>query len=342
MTTQQATPAAPSTPTTPADLLRISGGYWKTCALHAGVMLDVFTPLGDGGLPASALAVKCGCDARALGMLLNALAAMGLLAKSGQEYSLAEPAREFLDKQSPGYVGYAIRHHHRLMSSWARLPESVRTGRPVRERASTGGDAADREDFLMGMFNLALAIAPGLARTIDLSGRKRLLDLGGGPGTYAVHFCLANPGLAASVFDLAATKPFAESVSQRFGVSDRVDFLAGDYLQDPVPGGYDVAWLSQILHAEGREGCLTILRKAAGALTPGGVLYVHEFMLDDALDGPEFATLFSLNMLLGTAQGQSYAEGQIREMLGQAGLRDITRLDFTGPNDSRILRGVVD
>jgi hypothetical protein len=328
-------------PTTPDDLLQISGCYWKTCALHAGVMLDVFTPIGDGAMPASALASMLACDARALGMLLNALAAMGLLAKSGQDYSLTGPAREFLDKRSPRYIGYVIRHHHRLMSSWARLPDSVRTGRPMRERVHMGEDVEDREDFLMGMFNLALAIAPRLAKSIDLSGRKRLLDFGGGPGTYAVHFCLANPGLTASVLDLATSRPFAESVSQRFGVSDRVDFVAGDYLQDPVPGGYDVVWLSQIFHAEDPEGCMTILRKAVGALNPGGLLFVHEFMLDDAMDGPEFAALFSLNMLLVTDHGQSYSEGQIRDLMERAGVRDIALLDFSGPNDSRVLRGVV-
>lgn len=330
-----------TTQTTPADLLRISGSYWKTCALHAGVMLDVFTPIGEGPTAAGDLASRLGCDARALEMLLNALAAMGLLAKSDRDYSLAGPAREFLDRRSPRYTGHVIRHHHRLMSSWARLPEAVRTGRPVRESVHTRGDDGDREDFLMGMFDIASAIAPGLAASIDLSGRKRLLDLGGGPGTYAAHFCLANPELRASVFDLATSAAFADSVRRRLGVADRVDFVPGDYLSDPVPGGYDAAWLSQVLHAEAPEGCMTILRKAARALNPGGVLFVHEFMLDDALDGPEFATLFSLNMLLVTPGGQSYSEGAIRGMMERAGARDIERLDFVGPNDSRVLRGIV-
>lgn len=330
-----------TTLTTPADLLRISGGYWQTCALHAGAMLDVFTPLGEGAMTASALAARLGCDARALGMLLCALAAMGLLVKSGQDFSLAEPAREFLDTRSPRYIGSVIRHHHRLMASWAELPEAVRTGRPRLDRVHRATDAEGREDFLMGMFNLAMGIAPRLAQAVDLSGRRRLLDLGGGPGTYAVHFCLANPELTATVFDLATTRPFAESVSRRFGVADRVDFAAGDYLGDPVPGGYDVAWLSQIFHAEDPDGCMTILGKAVGALKPGGLVFIHDFMLRDSLDGPEFAALFSLNMLLVTPHGQSYAEGRIREMMQRAGLKDIELLDFIGPNESRVLRGVV-
>lgn len=193
----------------------------------------------------------------------------------------------------------------------------------------------------MAMFNLASAIAPRLAKAIDLSGCRWLLDLGGGPGTYAVHFCLENPDLTATVFDLATTEPFARSVARRYDVADRVAFAAGDYFEDAVPGGFDVAWLSQILHAEDPDGCLAILRKAAGALGPGGTVFVHDFMLRDSLDGPEFATLFSLNMLLVTPHGQAYSEGQIREMMEQVGLRDIERLDFLGPNESRVLRGTV-
>jgi hypothetical protein len=324
---------------TPAALLELAGGYWKICALHAGVVLDVFTPLADGPLTAAELAPRLGCDARALGMLLRALAAMELLASSGEGYVLAGEAREFLDARSPRYIGYAVRHHHRLMPAWTRLPEAIRSGRSLREHMAGDADPGDREDFLMGMYNIALSIAPGLAKSLDLSGRRRLLDLGGGPGTYAVHFCLANPAMTATVFDLPGSREFAASVSGRFGVADRVEFVAGDYLNDPVPGGYDVAWLSQILHAEDPEGCRTILGKAAGALSPGGLLFVHEFMLDDAAAGPEFAALFSLNMLLGTDRGQSYPEGQIREMMEAAGLRDVRRLDFTGPNGSRVLCG---
>ncbi|WP_243363413.1 acetylserotonin O-methyltransferase [Fundidesulfovibrio terrae] len=321
----------------PAELLRISGSYWPTCALHAGAMLDVFTPLDGGPASAASLAPSLACDARALTMLLNALAAMGLVTKDGDAYALSDAARRFLVKTSPDYVGYIIRHHHRLMPSWAQLPDAVRSGKPVRGR---GGSGDGREDFLLGMYNLASAIAPRLAKCIDLTGRERFLDLGGGPGTYAVHFCLANPGLQASVFDLDTSEAFARTIAARHGVADRIGFIPGDYLQDPVPGGFDVAWLSHILHAEDPAGCRTIIGKAAKALKPGGLVFIHEFILNDTMDGPEFPALFSLNMLLGTAGGQSYSEAQLRGMLEEAGFRDVRRLDFKGPNDSGVLRAV--
>ena len=325
---------------TSGKLLECSGSYWKTCALHAGAQLDVFTLLDGEWLTSAEVAARLGGAERSVAMLLNALAAMGLLLHSEGRYGCAPWAGEFLSKRSERYLGYIILHHANLMASWARLHESVISGRPVRESASRR-DEEEREHFLMGMSNLAMGIAPGLVPQIDLTGRKRLLDLGGGPGTYAVHFCLHNPGLSAAVFDLPTTRPFAEKTIARFGLDQRVAYLPGDYLEDPIPGTFDVAWLSHILHGEGPEGCRTILHKAVAALDPGGIILIHEFILDDTMDAPLHPALFSLNMLLGTESGQAYSEAQLRQMLEAEGVLDVRRLAFRGPNDSGILAGVV-
>jgi SAM-dependent methyltransferase len=324
----------------PGKLLQTSGGYWPACVLHASVKLGVFTILADRDLGSREVALALDADERGVSMLLDALAAMGLLSKEGGRYRNTAASRSFLVQDSPQYVGHMIMHHHHLVESWSRLDQAVRTGSPVRTRASLD-DAKVRESFLMGMFNNAMSIAPQVAGQVDLAGRRRLLDLGGGPGTYAIHFCLRNPGLKTTVYDLPTTRPFAEKVIARFGLSDRVRFAAGDYLRDPVEGRYDVAWLSHILHAEGPEDCQTIVRKAVAALEPGGLVLVHEFILDDARASPLFPALFSLNMLLGTERGQSYTESEIKDMLANAGVTDIRRLPFRAPADSGIISGVV-
>jgi SAM-dependent methyltransferase len=226
------------------------------------------------------------------------------------------------------------------MESWARLDQSVRSGRANRERSSFNREEW-RESFLMGMFNLAMAIAPGIADSIDLSGRRRLLDLGGGPGTYAIHFCLKNPDLSASVFDLPTTQPFAEKTIARFNLGNRVEFSSGDYHSEEIPGQYDVAWLSHILHAEGPEACRNILRKAVAVLQPGGMILIHEFILDDTLDGPLFPALFSLNMLLGTESGRAYSGAELSSMLAAVGVSDIRRIPVQTPNDSAVICGAV-
>jgi hypothetical protein len=322
---------------TEGEILGVSGAYWQTCALHAAVKLGVFTAVGDARRTGEALARTLGADPRALTMLLDALGAMGLLEKAAGGYANTEAARVWLSKDSPRYLGHMVMHHHHLVYAWSQLDRSIMTGGPV-DRGPIP-EADEREGFLMGMFNLAMGIAPRLVPQIDLAGRRTLLDLGGGPGTYAIHFCMHNPDLAAAVYDRKTTEPFALRTIQRFGMEGRVRFVAGNYLKDPIKGSYDVAWLSHVLHGEGMADCQRVLGKTVSALTHGGLLLIHDFILEDTRDNPLFAALFSLNMLLNTDQGQAYSEGEVRAMMEGAGLCNIRRLPFRGPNDSSVMAG---
>lgn len=325
---------------TAADLLNLSNSYWSTCTLHAGVKLDLFTPLSACSFSASKLAELLECDVRGLTTLLHALTAMGLVERLDDSFAAAEISAEFLSKTSPHYLGHIILHHHYLMSSWTHLDESVRSGGPIRDRYSHGDENEIRESFEMGMFDLAMQLAPRIVPRIELGGRQRLLDLGGGPGTYAIHFCQHNPGLSAVVFDLPSTRPFAEKTIARFKLSERIDFVPGDFLVDPLRGPYDVAWLSHILHGESAEGCMVILQRAKEALGPRGLILIQEFILEDTLDGPLFPALFSLNMLLNTENGQAYSWGQLEEMLSAAGFGALQRLPLQLPNGAGVIAAV--
>jgi SAM-dependent methyltransferase len=324
----------------PGRLLGLSGGYWNACTLHAAVKLGIFTLIGRAPMSADQVAEKLPGDLRGVTMLLNALAALDLLRKENDRYINSDFSVAFLSQESPQYLGHIIMHHHHLVEPWFKLDQGVRTGRPTRAE-NFFEDPVARESFLMGMFNIAMGQAPLISAAVDLSGRRRLLDLGGGPGTYAIHFCLRNPQLQATIYDLATTRPFAEATIRRFGVAERVTFQAGDFLDGPIEGRFDAAWLSQILHGEGPEECQRLIDQAAAALEPGGLILVHEFILNDSLDGPLFPALFSLNMLVNTEKGQSYSEGQIKAMLASAGARDIRRIPVQTPNDSGIIQGTI-
>ena len=324
----------------PGELLEISGFFWKTCTLHTAVKLDLFTVIGDESLTAGETAQKIDGAVNGVERLLNALVAMELLDKTDDKFSNTPSGQELLDKASPKYLGHIIMHHHHLLESWSELDQAVKSGKPQRTRSSYSKEEW-RESFLMGMFNMAMGMAPHIVPAIDVSNRQHLLDLGGGPGTYAIHYCLANDGLKATVYDLPTTRPFAEKTIQRFKLADRINFMDGNYLEDPVEGVYDVAWLSHILHGEGPDDCRMIIKKAVGALEPGGMIIIHDFILNNSMDGPLFPALFSLNMLLGTESGQSYSEEQIIDMLVAAGARDIRRIAIKTPNDSGIIVGFV-
>lgn len=322
------------------QILEMSGGYWETCALHAGVELDLFTIIGDKRLGPADIAHAVGADSRGLTMLLNALSAMELLEKEADTYGNTNAAASLLSKASPQYIGYIIMHHHHLVDSWSRLAEAIKTGGPLRSRVSVNTESG-RESFLMGMFNMAMGLAPRIVPKIDLSQCHRLLDLGGGPGTYAIFFCQNNPDLKATVYDLPTTRPFAEKTIAQFDMADRIDFVDGNYEEEGIDGTYDAVWLSHILHGESPESCEDIVRKAVSALAPGGKIIIHEFILDNTMDGPLFPALFSLNMLLGTPGGQAYTERQLIDMLSGAGVKNIGRISLGENENSGIISGDV-
>lgn len=322
------------------ELLQLSSSYWNTCTLHAGVKLDLFTLLAEAPMTVPELARSVKASERGLAMLLHALVAMELLEKEEDRFSATDVSAEYLSKASPAYMGHIIMHHHFLMEGWSKLDQAVKTGAPVRRRSSHDADGVERESFLLGMFNLASMLAPRLASEIDLSGRRRLLDLAGGPGTYAIYFCQQNPELTAVIYDLSTTRPFAEQTVAEFGLTERIAFVTGDIVADRIGTGFDVVWISHLLHSEGLETCAAILAKAAAALNEGGLLLIQEFILDDSREAPLLPALFSLNMLIGTPAGQSYTQGELCDLMTRAGLREVKRLTIPLPNGAGIMAGI--
>ena len=329
---------------TAPEILQVSSSYWTACALQAGVSLDLFTTIDasaaeNKALTVAELAGALACDGRAFGMLVTALVALGFLEREGEVLRLPEASARFLSQRSNEYLGFILKHHAFILPAWARLDEAVRTGRQTRLPTPTTENEQEREAFLMGMFNIATYQAGLVAQSLDLSGRGRLIDIGGGPGTYAVFFCQKNPALRATIFDLPGSRAIAEGVVKRYGLEDRIDFAGGDFLGGALPSGYDVAWLSQVLHGENPENAGRLVADAARTLNPGGLLVIQEFMLDENLSGPAHAALFSLNMLVGTAGGQSYTQAAIADMMRRAGAGNIRCLPVDLPQSCRILVG---
>lgn len=323
------------------DLLQLSGSYWQTCTLHAGVKLDIFTCLADAPISVPVLASRISADERGLEMLLQALTALELLEKKGDAFQSTSFSCRYLSKRSDSYMGHIIMHHHHLVEGWSRLDEAVKSGAPVRRQSSHATGARERESFQMGMFNLASLLAPQIAEKIDLRGRRRLLDLAGGPGTYAIHFCKQYPELSAVIYDLHTTRPFAEQTVNRYGLADRITFAGGGITSDDIGSGYDVIWISHLLHSEGPDTSAAVVAKAAAALNRDGLLLIQEFILDDNKTAPLFPALFSLNMLIGTPSGQAYSQQELASLMSGAGLADIKRLPLDLPNGAGVMAGVL-
>jgi hypothetical protein len=231
---------------TAPELLGLSSSYWPACALQAAITLDVFTiidNMADDGKSTGAfsLADTLGCDRRAFSMLITALLSLEFLDGDLDVLILQESAKTYLSRNSEQYVGFIIKHHSHIMPAWTRLKGAVVSGTRKRENSSSDTeDEGESEAFLMGMFNVAMIQAEKIAKTLNLKGKNRLLDLGGGPGTYAVFFCRENPGLCATIFDRPTSEKFARGVVKCFGLDGHVGFGGGDFLADELPKGYDV------------------------------------------------------------------------------------------------------
>lgn len=320
-------------------LLELSGSYWQSFALHTAVELDIFTLLDEEGMSLNEICKELSLSKRGAKALLSALCAMGLLKKEGEIYFDGRDAVEYLSKNSPEYLGYMIKHHHYLSKYWVKLKKAIITGKPVKKSTLHKAGQNELEAFLMGMFNNASIIAPKMADVLPLSNCETLLDLGGGPGTYSIHFCLKNPQLKCKIYDLPQTKPFAEKVISNYGLKSRVEFVPFDFLKDTIEEKFDAAFLSHILHAEGEKECKRIIKIAAKSLNKGGIILIHEFILNDDEETPLFPAIFSLNMLIGTKKGKSYTFSELKSFLKEAKIESIDLIDFEGPSQSRIIIG---
>lgn len=305
------------------DLMRLVHGFEAAKILLVANDLGLFRQL-DRERGAAEVAGELGVDARALELLMNALTALGLLEKTGNVFRNAPVAAHYLADDS--YRGHIFRHIHHCWESWNDLAGVVRRGGPdlVRESVILHDEVAWNRDFIRGMDDVTRDLAPQVVAQLDLAGARRLLDLGGGPGTYARAFLTIYPHLTEiTVFDLPYALAVARERLTGFERCDDIALVAGDFHKDSLGNGFDAIWISQVLHSQDEADCRRLLARAVQALAPGGRLFVHEFLLDDSRAQPLTAALFAVHMLVMTAGGRAYGGDEIAGWLREAGLVDI-------------------
>jgi len=308
------------------SLLEMVRGFQAACVVTAAADLDVFTAMGERSAPATVVAERIGADPRATAVLLDALAALGLLDKRGDSYAVPSDVAELLTEGSPTNILPGVRHQANCLRRWAQLARVVRTGRPAERIPSIRGAAADCESFIGAMNNFAESVAPYVVGRLMPLRFERLLDIGGASGTWTIAFLLAVPDATAVLFDLPEVVPLARDRLTRAGLLDRVTLVVGDYNVDPLPGGADFAWLSAIAHQNSRQENRALYAKIHTALAPRGTLVIRDIVMDDSRTQPPAGALFAVNMLVGTEGGGTFTLEEFREDLESAGFADVERL----------------
>jgi predicted O-methyltransferase YrrM len=308
------------------QILQNAGGYRFLAVLGAAAELNLFTLLGDDTLAAESIAIRLRSNLRATIVLLDALAALGLLSKEGENYSVPADLRPLLTENAPGTVLPMVWHQMNLIRMWSQLAWIVRSGEPAVRQASIRGAEADRAAFIAAMHSISGPIADELIKRLGPPKFNHLLDVGGASGTWTLAFLHAVPEAQATIFDLPdAIEQARERIAQS-GFSDRVTFVAGDFYDDPMPPGADLAWISAIVHQHAREDSRELFTKVHDALSSGGRIMIRDVVMEPDRISPPEGALFAVNMLVATASGGTFTMNEFTEDLEASGFRDVKRL----------------
>jgi SAM-dependent methyltransferase len=323
-----------------AELARINGAFIESRIVQTAVLLGIFDVVQDGAT-AAALAARLNTNPRATGLLMNALVAMGLLLKHQGVFRLTPVAETYLRSDAPHSLTGWIRFDAASWDSWGRLPEAVRTGQPVRRPDMFQDDPQDTERFIRAMHSLVMARGDAdiIVDSLELDRVERMLDIGSGPGTYPIRFCLKHPHLRAAIFDLPGTLAVARQFVDAAPCRDRIELVAGDFNRDPLPAGFGLAFLSNIIHGEDEDTNRRLMRRVFAALQPGGRIVIKDHILDASLTSPAVGAIFSMQMLL-FARGRDYGFDEVREWLQGAGFTDIGHRQLEPPLTSSLVIAV--
>jgi precorrin-6B methylase 2 len=311
----------------PDELMQTVRAWQESRVILTALELDLFTAVG-GGAAAADVARRLECDPRGTGFLLHALVALGLLEKRGETFHNGPVAGQHLRAGAPDDWRAALMHTAVLWHRWSSLTECVRTGQPAARGAP---DAADTEAFIAAMHHNATTRAPQLVAALDLAGVRRVLDVGGGSGAYAIELARAVPGLRVEVLDRAEVVPLTTRYAAQAGLADRVTTRVGDLNAGDLGAGYDLVLLSAVCHMNGPAQNADLIARSARALAAGGRLVVHDHILEPDRTAPKAGALFALNMLVNTPAGGNYTEAEYFAWMRSAGLGELRHLRLPGP-----------
>ncbi|MGB7293200.1 MAG: methyltransferase [Thermodesulfobacteriota bacterium] len=307
-----------------SELNRLSSGFILSRIIQVAVRIGIFEKIEVRGSTSEEVASCINSSPRATELFLNALVAMRLLSKVSGKYFNTAISRTYLVKISPKYFGGMIMFEHNLWDMWGKLEESVRTGMPSRKPDMFQNTEDETEKFILAMHSLVKARgdAEVVSHLLDLTWANSLIDIGSGPGTYPIEFMKRYPQLAITIFDLPGTLRITRKVLEEEHKIGQITLFEGDYRKNKIPEGFDVAFLSNIIHSEDETTNQDLMKNIYRALNTGGLLVIKDHILNEDLTSPAVGAIFSITMLLAT-NGRDYSFKEVSTWLEKAGFKHI-------------------
>lgn len=301
---------------------------YKECRiLLTAIELNVFTAV-DGGATVAHVARRIRTEPRATEMLLNALVALKMLRKTDGVFENEPLAATLLTDSSPENVRLAMLHTVHRWETWSTLTDRVR-GRitPVEYRMR---GSARHEQLLARLHRKAAEQAPELVLAIGVDGVRRVLDIGGGSGAYAIALANASPEIEVDVVDLPDVVPIMNRYVAAAGLGGRVRTRSGDLLKDEFGTGYDLALLSSVTHLLSEQENRDLIARCRRALASSGRLVIRDWVLDSDKTSPREATITALQMLVATPHGSTYSCDEYAVWLRDAGFAEFELRQLEG------------
>ena len=315
---------------TQADVISDVRSFMRSRVILTAAELDLFTKLDKDSISARDLSAMLDLNERATTRILDCLIAFGLLEKQNDCYRTTEMG-SYLSSIHPQSILPSVKHANRLWNNWSHLTVAIREGtnpnlQPLGANTVSGEET---KAFIGSMHVGARQLSIKISDAYDLRPFRRLLDIGGGSGAYTIAFLQKNPQLQAIIFDLEGVIPIAEEKVREEKLQNRVSFVVGDYNEDELPGGCDLALLSAVIHQNSPEQNLSLFQKIYSVLELGGVLLIRDHVMDITRTRPASGALFALNMLVSTPAGDTYTFEKIKGSLEIAGF-DKVEMIVTG------------
>ena len=325
----------------PSSIIRLSTSYWESQTLLTANRLRLFDVMAEGARTAEEVATALALDPRSTVLFLRACVGLGFLEEASGRFMNTPVASTFLVSRSPAFMGNVIRYSDQLYGAWGQLEGSLRAGKPALPAETyLGDDPARTRGFVMAMHERALGIARVLVNVLDLQGRRSMLDVGGGPGTYSVLLTERFPGLRSEVLELPGVAAVARELVASAGASERVVMRDGDYHSSDFGSGKDVVLMSGMFHRESEATCRGLIERASACLEPGGLLVVSDVFTDEGGALPTFAAMFGLNMMLTAPDGGVHADADVMRWMGDCGFRDMRMVPLPPPMPHRVVMGL--
>ena len=302
-----------------AKILDTMASFRAPLVIGAAAELDLFTPLCRQAMTASQLSLALKTDQRATTMLLDAVAALGLLIKNDGRYQVPAELWPLLAVDSRECILPMVWHSMTIARNWAQLARVTQIGRPAERTASIRGAEADRAAFVAAMHTISGPVADDLVARLRPAPFKLLLDVGGASGTWTMAFLRAVPGSRAVLFDLPDAVEQARERLRGTEFASRVTLVTGDFYTDELPAGADYVWLSAIIHQHSRAHNRELFAKSYRALVPGGRIGIRDIVMASSRTEPLMGALFAINMLVNTDTGGTFTMEEISEDLQSAG-----------------------